>query len=177
MNWCDYCPSSTVRRWQSWHSRVCKLCVITPYYVNHTSLQLVENVIVRWPINELSLSQNHRQTGTWHKQTTQKHVLVCTLQLPLNPNMKSQLFPTPSLQTRSMKEPWPFFASSSKKTSIRPLPSFFSFIYHIFCPTETFQRGRESHQPVTRRAQWPHRKLLIPAGMSWALENGQTQWT
>lgn len=67
-----------------------------------------------------------------------------------------------------------FFLS---KTSLRPLLSSLSFIYHIFCPTETFQRGRESHQSVTRRVRWPHRKLLIPAGVSRALENCQTQWT
>lgn len=61
------------------------------------------------------------------------------------------------------------------KTSLGPLPPPLPFIYHIFCPSETFHTARESHQSVTRRGWQPHRKLLIPAGVSPALENCQTQ--
>lgn len=82
------------------------------------------------------------------------------------------------------KGPWPlFFSPLASPPPYRNIPwtpspsSSLSFIYHIFCLTETLQRGSESHQPVTRHNHFPHRKLLIPAEMSRTLENCQTRWT
>ena len=135
---------------------------------------------MRWPRNDLSHLQNHRQTGTLLSENhTKSRPGWRSLQLPLNPNMMSELATLSCSRPRHYRLflPLLYLNFFHLKTSLQPFLSSLSFIYHIFCPTETFQRGRESHQSVTRRGRRPHRKLLIPAGMSWALENRQTQWT
>ena len=95
-----------------------------------------------------------------------------------NPSINPDPIIKDSLNERAMTS----FASSLPqsfylKHPLNPLLSPLSFIYHIFRPTGTFHWGRESHLLVTRRGQRPHRKLWIPAGVSPALENCQTQWT
>ncbi len=146
---------------------------------------------VRWTRNDLSHFQNTENlVHTWllAANRTNAPVLVGTLfifhSIPTwYPNWQPSVVPdaviTDSLNERAMASFLPPLSLNFfyLKTSLRPLPSSLSFIDHIFCPTETFQRGRESHQSLTRRGQRPHRKLLIPAGMSWALENCQTRWT
>lgn len=111
------------------------------------------------------------------------HTKSCPVscQSPLSPNMITELVPhgcsRPHHYSLSERAKASFFASSLPSVQNTPWTPPLSFIYHIFCPAETFQSGRESRQPVTRRGQWPHRKLLIPPGMSSALEYCPTRWT
>lgn len=137
---------------------------------------------VRWPRNDL---KTYKATVSCKPNRNLSWLALSSASTQSQHDIRTgnpQLFLTPSLQTRSMKGAMASFLPphslhfSIEKHPFNPSPTL-SFIYHIFCPTETFQRGRESHQSGTQRGRWPHRKLLIPAGMSRALENCQTQWT